>query len=124
MVLTQLMLTPLCRLNFRAPALLVFCGIWLLALAADASQNVFNFNSDPTASGFLTIYGNANWQSTGGAGASTNAGDGFIEVTPSAGNQRGAVVFKDFDGGQVIEAFTFEADVRIGNGTAAPADGF
>ena len=119
-----MMLTPLCRLSFRAPAFLLFCGILLLTWVGRAGQATFNFNSDPTASGLLTIYGNANWQSTGGAGAATNASDGFIEVTPSAGNQRGAVVFKDFDGGQVIEAFTFEADVRIGNGTAAPADGF
>ena len=45
---------------------------------------------------------------SGGAGASTNGADGYIEVTPSAGNQRGAVVFADFDNGQMIKAFTFE----------------
>ena len=39
-------------------------------------------------------------------------------------NMRGAVVFADFDNGAIIKAFTFDADVRIGNGTAQPADGF
>jgi uncharacterized repeat protein (TIGR03806 family) len=34
------------------------------------------------------------------------------------------VVFSDFDNGKTIEAFTFEADVRIGNGSTPPADGF
>src|SRR5581483_4482950 len=96
----------------------------LLALSCPAATAVFNFNSEPTASGALTLYGNANWQPTDGAGAATNASDGFLEITPSAGNARGAVVFSDFDGGKIIEAFTFDADVRIGNGTTPPADGF
>lgn len=99
-------------------------GIFFFTLACEAGSAFFNFNTDPTASGLLKLYGNANWHSSGGAGAATNASDGYIEVTPSAGNQRGAVVFADFDGGQMIKAFTFEADVRIGNGTAQPADGF
>src|SRR5260221_6670718 len=90
----------------------------------EAATASFNFNSNPTASGTLTLYGNANWQSTGGSGAATNTTDGFIEVTPSAGGMRGAVVFSDFDNGAIIKAFTFDADVRIGNGTAQPADGF
>src|SRR5215472_11833737 len=102
-----------------------FCCIpLLLSLAVQAGSASFNFNSNPTTSGLLTLYGSANWQSSGGAGASTNASDGFIEVTPSAGGQVGAVVFADFDNGAIIKAFTFEADVRIGNGTAQPADGF
>src|SRR5215475_10000494 len=99
-------------------------SVVLSALACQAGSASFNFNTDPTASGLLKLYGNANWHSSGGAGAATNASDGYIEVTPSAGGQRGAVVFADFDGGQMIKAFTFEADVRIGNGTAQPADGF
>ncbi|HVV70800.1 MAG TPA: PA14 domain-containing protein, partial [Verrucomicrobiae bacterium] len=72
----------------------------------------------------MQLFGNATWQPSGGTGASTNANDGYLEVTPSSGGQRGAVVFRDFDNGEVIKAFTFEADVRIGNGTAQPADGF
>lgn len=100
------------------------CSSLFLALASPAASAFFNFNSDPTASGQLTLYGSATWQPADGAGSLTNANDGFIEVTPSVSNQRGAVVFADFDNGKVIEAFTFAADVRIGNGSTSPADGF
>jgi uncharacterized repeat protein (TIGR03806 family) len=103
---------------------LVVCGSVLLPLFLYGGSAFFNFNTDPTASGLLSIYGNASWIPTGGAGAATNASDGYLEVTPSAGGQRGAIVFADFDAGAVIKAFTFDADVRIGNGTANPADGF
>jgi hypothetical protein len=100
-------------------ALGLFCRPQVYAATAS-----FNFNSNPSANGSLTLYGNANWQATGGSGAATNSSDGFIEVTPSAGGMRGAVVFADFDNGAIIKAFTFDADVRIGNGTTPPADGF
>src|SRR5882724_10590944 len=102
-----------------------FCvGNLLLALSGQGGSAFFNFNTNPTASGQLTLYGSATWQSTGGAGAATNASDGYVQITPSSGNQRGAVVFADFDNGKMIQAFTFEADVRIGNGSTPPADGF
>jgi hypothetical protein len=91
---------------------------------AHAASAFFNFNSDPAAGGLVKLYGIANWQASGGAGAATNGNDGFLEITPSSGNQRGAVVFADFDSGAIIKAFTFEADVRIGNGSSPPADGF
>src|SRR5262249_39045224 len=94
------------------------------ALPVWGGSAFFNFNSNPTTSGLLTLYGNASWQPTGGAGAATNASDGYLQVTPAAGNQRGAIVFADFDNGQMIKGFTLEADVRIGNGTPSPADGF
>ncbi len=108
----------------RSAAWLLATGTLILAWASPAASVFFDFNSDPTASGQLTLYGSANWQATGGAGAATNANDGYLEITPSAGNERGAVVFADFDNGKIIEAFTFDADVRIGNGTTPPADGF
>ena len=58
------------------------------------------------------------------AGSSTNANDGYLVVTAAAGSQRSAIVFSDFDNGEVVQAFTFEGDFRIGNGTQNPADGF
>lgn len=103
---------------------LLAAGILLPGRPGLCATAFFDFNSDPTTSGQLTLYGSATWQATGGIGAATNANDGFVEVTPSNSNQRGAVVFTDFDNGKVIEAFTFDADVRIGNGTTPPADGF
>ena len=112
------------QVNCSSFTRLVCCFTFLSSLAAQAGSATFNFNSNPTTSGLLTLYGSANWHSTGGAGAATNASDGYIEVTPSAAGQRGAVVFADFDNGAIIKAFTFEADVRIGNGSTPPADGF
>jgi hypothetical protein len=109
-----------CLLGVRV-AKPVFCvSLFFVTLACEAGSAFFDFNTNPTASGALKLYGNANWYSSGGAGASTNASDGYIEVTSSAGGQRGAVVFADFDNGQMVKAFTFEADVRIGNGSAQP----
>jgi hypothetical protein len=95
-----------------------------LALSSQAATATFDFNTDPTNSGQLTVYGDSIWVPSGGVGASTNANDGYLQVTAAANGQRGAIVFSDFDGGQVVAAFTFDMDVRIGNGTQPPADGF
>src|SRR5690349_14869806 len=35
-----------------------------------------------------------------------------------------AMIFKDADAGKIVTGFTFTCDVRIGNGTDRPADGF
>src|SRR5215831_6396494 len=101
-------------------------GLWLLtlgslALNSQAATRLFDFNSDPTTNGELTVYGSSVWVPSGGVGASTNANDGYLQVTAAANGQRGAIVFADFDGGQVVQAFTFDMDVRIGNGTQPPA---
>ncbi len=99
-----------------------------LALAwaahAPAASVLFDFNSDPTANGLLTIYGSALWIGSGGVGSATNSNDGFLLLTPAVNSQNGAVIFADFDNGAVVQGFTFETDVRIGNGTSTPADGF
>lgn len=94
------------------------------SVAAQASSQFFDFNSDPTTSGLLTLFGSAIWQPTDGTGTSTNANDGFLQITAAQNSQRSAIVFADFDNGAVIQGFTFEADLRIGNGTSTPADGF
>ena len=96
----------------------------LCAGAAFGGTASFDFNSDPTASGQLQLFGNAVWTPTGGIGSSTNDSDGYLQVTAAVGSQRSAIVFADFDQGEVVQAFTFEGDFRIGNGTQAPADGF
>jgi hypothetical protein len=93
-------------------------------VAAQAGNAFFDFNSDPTTNGLLTLYGNGVWVPSGGVGAATNANDGYLQVTAAAGSQRSAIVFADIDHGEVVAAFTFEADFRIGNGTQSPADGF
>jgi hypothetical protein len=112
----------------QSSSLLRFLLTWgnflFLTSSVNAASVYFDFNtSEPFDNGSLTPYGSANWQPTGGTGAATNASDGYFEMTPSLGSQRGAVVFADFDNGAIIGAFTFEADVRIGNGSLRPADG-
>src|SRR5438874_13331327 len=100
------MLRP--RLHHSIRRLTLGGSLLLAPIIVHAGSAFFNFNTDPTASGLLTVYGNASWIPTGGAGAATNASDGYMEVTPSALGQRGAIVFADFDAGAMIKAFTFE----------------
>jgi len=126
----------------------------LAAGAAYAGQKSYDFNTDPTSvlnfGGTLwngtanTGAGSANWKSSGGAGpigSTTNGpvkgvnGDGFLQLTfatatcgstPVAlsSGLSGCVLFDDFDNGLVVAGFTFEADLRIGDGQPNPADGF
>jgi len=93
-------------------------------MSARAGSAFFNFNSDPATNGLLTLYGNALWMRNDGAGAATNSNDGYLQITASVTNQRSAIIFADFDNGSVVKAFTFDADLRIGNGSILPADGF
>ncbi len=97
-----------------------------LALAAQgwAGTAYFDFNQDPALTGSFTNYGNAVWFSYDGVGAATNATDGFLQITANQGSQRSAIIFQDFDNGAVVQGFTFECDLRIGNGSGDPADGF
>jgi len=91
--------------------------------ASWAATHLFDFNTDPSASGLLTITGAGSWQPTGGAGAATNANDGYLVISAGT-SQSTQIIFSDFDNGLIVQAFTFEADLRVGNGTASPADGF
>ena len=50
--------------------------------------------------------------------------NGFLQLTKGAAGQNLAVVFPDIDNGAPVKAFTFRADLRVGNGTVTPADGF
>lgn len=107
----------------------------LIATAARASTNVFNFNGpkDPTTGGAFIVYRSGDpdvsdagiWVSKGGspndpANASTN---GYLALTYTNGH-RAAVIFKNFDSDMVVKAFTLSMDVRIGGGSDQPADGF
>src|ERR1035441_5959028 len=91
--------------------------------AAQAGSFFFDFNTDPSLSGLLTITGAGSWQASGGAGAATNASDGYLTLS-SGTSQATTIIFSDFDAGSVVQGFTFEADLRIGNGSLTPADGF
>jgi hypothetical protein len=97
--------------------------------AAQASTTFIDFNTDPVAAGLVTsITGTGTdggqWIPSGGIGSSTNANDGYLQLTTAVNSQNAIVIFPDFDSGAVVQGFTFDCYVRIGNGTATPADGF
>ena len=94
----------------------------LVCSSAYAATNVVNFNT-ATELPFKEVgAAAAEYRSSGGA--SGGATDGYLSITDAKGGQRATVVFDDLDKGLVVKAFTFECDLRIGGGTAQPADGF
>ena len=129
------------------------CGL-LSAGVAQAASVSYDFSTDPTSKlnfgGTLwdgtttTRTGSAAWIQSGGAGPIGNTtngpvkgvnGDGYLQITfatatcgstPVAFSTylSGCVLFDDFDSGLVVAGFTFECDLRIGNGNSNPADGF
>lgn len=92
--------------------------------ATQAGVTTVNFNTDPSATGLYRELGNgaAEWRPNGGASGA--AGDGYLAITDARGGQQSCLVFRDLENGLVVKAFKFEADLRIGGGTAQPADGF
>lgn len=88
------------------------------SFSAQAADKTFNFDADPT--GVLDIIGTGVWTPTGG---NPDTG-GFLEVTSALGSQKTTVIFDDFDNGLIVKSFTFTCDLKIGDGTATPADGF
>lgn len=111
------------RKSTKNLACLSAVALGLLAQEAIGGSAFFDFNSDPSLSGLLTNYGSCVWSAVGGAGSATNGNDGFLIIT-TAKSQSGSIIFSDTDNGQVVKAFTFEADVKMGNGNTDPADGF
>ena len=90
---------------------------------AHAATNTVNFNNAAAALPYVEV-GAAAAEYRADGGASGAAGDGYLSVTDARSGQRATVVFNDLDNGLVVKAFVFEADLRIGGGTARPADGF
>jgi len=94
------------------------CSLVVLA-TGPATAGTFNedFNSDPT--GLLNFVGSAQWRETGGVDNT-----GYLSITDALNDQRGAILFDDFDGGAVVNSFEFRCFLRTGGGTASPADGY
>jgi hypothetical protein len=101
-------------------------GLGLLAVGSiQAATNTINFNTDPLPGPPPALYrdvGAGEWRPNGGASGQAN--DGYLKISDAAGGQVAKLVFKDLEGGLVVKAFSFECDVRVGGGTARPADGF
>lgn len=99
-------------------------GLMALGLAAlgsfsaQAADKTFNLDTDPN--GVLDFFGTSVWTPTGGNPAT----GGFLEVTSALGSQKGTIIFDDFDAGLIVKSFTFSMDLKIGDGTTSPADGF
>jgi hypothetical protein len=104
--------------RFLSPSL----GAALVALmfSAQTFGAVFDldFNTDPADLGIL-FTGSSEWLPDEGVDNS-----GFLSVTFAMNDQRGAILFPDLEEGQPLTAFDISADLRVGGGTAQPADGF
>ncbi len=85
-------------------------------LSACAGSYSNNLNSDPSAE--ISIRLPSVWRATG-----SHDGSGYISITDDIGSQQGTIVLPDIDPGLNVIAFTFRAKVRIGGGSARPADG-
>src|SRR5687768_17486678 len=97
--------------------------IFLQGNLALAGTVTYNFTTDPAADPALQIVGNnpEPWKATGG---NPEAG-GFLAITYPVGSQYTGVLFPDIDAGKIVTGFTFNCDLRVGNGsTVRPADGF
>ena len=118
-------------------------GSYTNTFNATTSTNGFNFGGSEWDGMTASTTGGAAWIPSGGAGpiGGTLKGpvlgqnnDGYLQVcmastdcTNSGVNTTyitGGVLFNDFDNGLTVAGFDFECDMRIGNGSQAPADGF
>ncbi len=99
---------------------LALVGLLLAVCCSWASAAVFNldFETDPEDLG-VEFFGTSEWRDTDGVNNS-----GYLSITDALAGQRGAIVFPDLAGGADLKAFAIEADLRVGGGTASPADGF
>ncbi|HXJ57315.1 MAG TPA: carbohydrate-binding protein [Verrucomicrobiae bacterium] len=77
-----------------------------------------NFNADPTTDPNFSLRPTAVWRPTG-----SYDGSGYISLTDATGSQNGTIVLPNLDPGAPVIAFNLKMKVRIGGGTARPADG-
>ncbi len=92
----------------------------LLCAASTSFAGTFSsdFNGGATPAG-TTVNGTTVVESTGGVGDS-----GVLKLTKAINSQSGSFVIDDLDAGNPVYGFDLTAKVRIGGGTATPADGF
>ena len=98
---------------------------------SSASTNTFDFDSDPSANGLLTILhrpgasGGGSWYPADGAPSDPFGTNGYFSITDVSPSERCTVIFSDFDAGLVVKAFKMAMDIRVGgSGASQPADGF
>jgi hypothetical protein len=89
----------------------------LLFTGAQAGTFRSDFNAGTPAG--TTLNGNSVIEDTGGVGNS-----GVLKLTKAINSQSGSFVIDDLDAGSPVYGFDLTAKVRLGGGTATPADGF
>lgn len=99
-----------CRFGFSA----LLASI--LVVPAQAGVFTNKFNTDPGAAVALT--GVAKWVDAGGVG-----GSGYVSITDAVGSQQGGMIIPEIDPGKAIGGFRADFQIRIGGGSARPADG-
>ncbi len=107
----------------RLASLVLASAVVAGATSVRAGSVSYDFSLDPVAAGILDIGGNgvnpAPWVASGG-----NPG-GFLALTYPINGLFSSIVFDDIDDGKIVSAFTFNADLRVGNSTGdRAADGF
>lgn len=93
-----------------------------MASGVFAQGNIaLDFESDPADLG-VEFFGTAEWV----APEDSFNEDGYLSVTDAENSQRGAIVFPDLSNpvGSALTSFRIKADLRVGDGTGSPADGF
>jgi len=123
----------------------VLCGL-LAVIDARATTVSINFDTDPLANGVfqnnyqsgdngtLTLMAGA-WVTPDGSTLEAGVGDqstngywAITQTTPtnsfSSHGMRSVAVLNEIDPGYAESSFSFAADVRLGGGSAIPADGF
>lgn len=98
------------------------CLLSAAALSVRAGTFSNNFNTGDLPPGTYTnanAGGGAYLELTGGVGDS-----GCLKLTKNINGQQGSFILDDLDAGNPIYGFDITFKVRIGGGTATPADGF
>ncbi len=99
-------------------------GLFLTAATLSAQAGTFfsDFNT-----GLLPAGTHTNANSAGGAYLDLTGGvgdSGCFKITKNLNSENGSLILDDLDGGNPIYGFDLSFNVRIGGGTATPADGF
>ena len=105
------------KLNQLASGLLsLYVGFAACSVMAANFSADFNDGLVPTGG---NVYGNALVDTTGGV-----AGTGTLKITSAQNSQSGSFILGDLDAGAPVYGFAVNMMVRVGGGTATPADGF
>ena len=100
--------------------LLMATGIAAASGVAASAQTTFESNFNDGIPAGMVLYGNALSydHTTGGVDNS-----GVLKIVNAVGSQQSSAIIEDFDFGNLVAGFDATFKMRIGGGTATPADG-